>query len=108
MAIDNKFKFQDNSSSGHIMLTLIFLSEGSCNDTLDGDEIEEKGEAEINLNYHVDLSNGIHYKDTDNQAIWAYVYPQLKVDVALYCNSICLPGFVLPYELKSGTKDGRD
>lgn len=96
VGIDRKFRFSKESTNGHVLIGLLFFDAENSKDSLDGDELESASQAEINLNYHVELLDGIVYSKDNEQLIWQYIYPQVKVDVALYCISIGLPNFTMP------------
>ena len=72
------------------------------------DELEERSQAEIDLNYHINLLDDSLGENIDNYLVWWYVYPQLKADVSSLCNSMCLPNIILPNDLIWEKCDDRD
>lgn len=108
IGFDIRFRFKKESGIGHIIISVYFLDAEQLGKTISSENIDKKSEAEINLNYHVELPNGILYKDINDRLLWQYVYPQIKVDVVLYSNSISLPPFVIPYELESEIENDAD
>lgn len=98
VALETKFKFSKSSSKGNVYLNIVFF-DASKNEEIDKENIEKNCEAVINLNYLVILPEEVSCffnEKLQDKEIWEYIYPQVKVDVALYCNSICLPNFIIP------------
>ena len=105
IAINTNFKLNKDSTRGHVYIKLIIFDAQEGEEALAIDELEEKSQAEIELNYHIELLENSYNGNIDNQLVWWYIYPQLKVDVSSLCTSICLPNVVLPNELNLEKND---
>lgn len=108
VAINKDFKLNKDSTSGHVYVKLIIFDAEEIKEPIEMDELEERSQAEIDLNYHINLLDDSLGENIDNYLVWWYVYPQLKADVSSLCNSMCLPNIILPNDLIWEKCDDRD
>lgn len=99
VGVENHFSFNEKATNGHFLLQLSFLDGEENINVNNKEEIKDKCQAKIWLNYHIDLPHGVHYEKEDEKMVWMCIYPQIKFDVTMYCNSIGIPSFILPFDL---------